>query len=696
MSGDNYPQNIAFSQHIPTQNDVVTTTNFRNIMSGAGKKEKIKREVFQETSSETVSNSNAAIFGNITIGKQSTGSYNQTNRIKRKHTAKKGDKKENVNEMQQKWKKNLGVTEMIELQLISEFCSPGSYTYVIIGSAQNIENIINYQSMKKVMTESVYIDYDNDKDIYSIMASLQDVRKEDNKKLLYLVVGGNRNNTNVIRKLRAADTKGKIVTILRDEVDLADFKDAELYDVYLMIPTGSDHLYVLHEICRFCDSGKDQMVRINSWGPQSGFLHELKLFPSFKNNYFKTTFSVYFHFHFREDRKRAEQQQTLCKLINATCKNYILRGSPNPIYHLYHRYTDMVVEYSILPLYKYGIANSPCIGMQHVVLITNKPPTGLTLSGIMEVFEDITWALIASSFLVSGVALYVLRRKIAQQASLVDSFWNITQITLWDCIPSHSHHFSINILLTGYMLGIMMIITLYFGEFTSYITKPEDLFPPIDTKQQLLASNRKVLVYGTWGERYSGLLGIEHNSTSYHERFEQIPSTFPDKSYEAMRRINTFPHNNAFFMRKSYAQKYIQTYFADKHGNDNFHISKTTFGARCTIWPIRVSYYEEAVVRAMRTMHATGMFLHIGRKHHTKWTVKSIITESRNRPLVPQPSNLVTLDNGFGAAIAIYITGVVCSVAALGLEFLCKRYESHIKSLFKKVQKTFGLDQGDR
>ena len=262
----------------------------------------------------------------------------------------------------------------------------------------------------------------------------------------------------------------------------------------------------LYELCRFCADGTDQINRINVWKPNTGFVHQLKLERSFKNNFHKTNFNVVYA---RPQYKRRQQLHTMSRILNATFK-YNNQGRPRMLLKYLNaggflrRRFHMIGYPLALENYKYyGAVNAPCMETDQTIIISGEPPRSLTWYAFLQPLDKVTMVCIALSFIIGGYVLSHVRKYITGRDNMGNSYWDITCIYCWDSINSQQYHVSVNILLICYMLASFILVNLYCGDLAAALVKPGYSYPPIDNIAQVWQSDKKVLVYAGWGKHYS-------------------------------------------------------------------------------------------------------------------------------------------------------------------------------------------------
>ena len=110
-------------------------------------------------------------------------------------------------------------------------------------------------------------------------------------------------------------------------------------------------------------------------------------------------------------------------------------------------------------------------------------------------------------------------------------------------------------------------------------------------------------------------------------------------------------------MRKSYVEVQTESFFTDRYGHTNIHISKEGFLSEYQAftlpkYPAR-SLYREAVNVATARMHSYGFFLHF--KSLSKFIfVTNGIDARMQHPIIPRPARYIQLEHLSGAFYLLF------------------------------------------
>ena len=98
---------------------------------------------------------------------------------------------------------------------------------------------------------------------------------------------------NALRSVRTYDMKSYIVIIITDATIFSDLEHYLLknfmFNVFILKATRKHDVYIMYEICAYCNDGKNEIRVYNSWKSSRGFVRALKYENSFKGQFFGAT-----------------------------------------------------------------------------------------------------------------------------------------------------------------------------------------------------------------------------------------------------------------------------------------------------------------------------------------------------------------------------------------------------------------------
>lgn len=609
----------------------------------------------------------------------------------------------------------------LELHLLGDLISSLSYIPVIVSEADTKHQITNYMTANHITTPMVYIeiclDYDYTYEHYWEWCELwtfynapptdelKTIQVADDMEYIYLIIDSSGENLAiypVIADLQTMDPNMKIIVFSRytsitekwendgfswvksQGKPEAFYHQFHHYDVFLLTPiNGMDQQrYGLFNICRFCNSGTDDVTRLNVWKSEDGFIRDVILTRSFTGLFHNSQLNV-----------RAVRH-TVNKWTPDYVRLEVLAGVIQADFHYYEygyiRYKHVQLQGASHMRPHYNMPCTTYVSAEQMAMISHKPPRGLDTLAFVNVYDVKGWVILFTTFTVCGVALWLLRNGTftfqKPKPRIVDSFWQLTQITLWDCINlRQNNHLAVTTLLTIYMLGMFVVISDYFGQLTSVVLVQKDDYPPIDSLEQLWWRQEVVLAHDRDMRDFTAMF---LHVTNIDDRFESVGNSLT--FHTVMKRILDQPQHYVTFLYRSGAAHQIETRFSDRDGNTNLHISKNTFLTRYLAYNIpKKSYYAEAVNLALCKMHAHGLMIHIDRVFKGR-SLKASRKYVLNYPMIPQPSDYVHLEHLLPLFL---LCGILYAAAALLLaaELLWHKYQPHMRAGKKWVRKKLNI-----
>ena len=146
------------------------------------------------------------------------------------------------------------------------------------------------------------------------------------------------------------------------------------------------------------------------------------------------------------------------------------------------------------------IEYSPFINTNLDVIITDLPEKGLKMFSFIQAFPLNIWLPLLSTIPVTASILYIIYHVLKEFNEAghyyeTSYIWEVTKILLWDSTKvGFDDYISTKINVGIYMLATSLLINIYFGEYTSFITARPFKHPPIDSLNQLENSELKWLL----------------------------------------------------------------------------------------------------------------------------------------------------------------------------------------------------------
>ena len=385
-------------------------------------------------------------------------------------------------------------------------------TFVIVGSKDQIPNF------QQLRGEFVVITFE-----YHILTPLKlglikESTIEANVQPVYLIICSKKENGTIagetVMNIRNVQHAAKILIIYEFDAkeQIRESLNFGVYQLFQFSPF--QHLFNLYEICQYCENGRDNLNLINAWDPIKGFKNNFSLPSSFKGTFKGSTLKL----------GCPENRMWVWNLID---KDYIgilqrllyfqteiihpsdglggsvVNGTPNGVMaQVWSRKSDIGICYNAADLTRFDFVDfTPNYDSMPNVIVSAKPPKGITKYAIIKPYGWFTWVLILISLIATSIIYYItLKTNVEGEAgesnsnvSYGDCLFDMVQILLWDSFTKKNIGLAAMILLVSFQLFVLVLISAYMGSVTSFIITPEYLFPPIDTLEQLKESDRKWL-----------------------------------------------------------------------------------------------------------------------------------------------------------------------------------------------------------
>lgn len=297
------------------------------------------------------------------------------------------------------------------------------------------------------------------------------------------------------------------------------YADLGFYDIYILNPYTQRSIYHLYEVCKCCNLGNDAVGLINTWTEGVGFFTVLRLPPSFKGSFYNTSLTIgavktHPNLYVTEsdakgrviDGTTYRSYLDLARMLNMKWlfATYNLRGSATWFALL----RDLVTYYNIDVVgggWEMNDGHRQFIDVSantrylvEATIISIEPLKTMPWFGLFHAFKWYTWLMIFISILSVGITLYTLYKYDPESSpdgdmSFGDSTWQTVVIICWDSIQIRRPPWPVCLLLSCYMPMAMLLVTFYMDGYTSTLTSPKHVTPPIDTFRQLNVSDMKIL-----------------------------------------------------------------------------------------------------------------------------------------------------------------------------------------------------------
>ena len=454
-----------------------------------------------------------------------------------------------------------------------------------------------------------------------------------NSKLVYLVVVPEQMHTEeeLIDKIRMVDSLNQIIAIYKKQINIEPKYGAGFYNIQFLIPKYG--MYFQYGICMFCKNGKNKIELLNSWSNE-GFKQQFTLSVSFKGTFFGKLLNVSA---LGNNEPIVNLNIEMCHIISNFLDakfNFIeptdkvdgcVRVSGNETSGMINDLLSGVSEiisygcYGNLRAYTYADF-SPVIEHLNNVILSVNPPKGLVWYSLFKPYDLITWLFVAISVPISGISLYVVSRfktKEGSNFSFSKSLWSVITIICWeaDCAAFRLKTTRQRLIIGAYAFMAMLLIFAYQGTVVALLSAPQFVYPPIDSKQMFLKSDRQWLTYGDnheWYFQYEIFYGTDVIE-SKKKLFSYGSQLGPHGT--ALTKLLENPEKYVYFEDSYNIMREILRNFGDISGQHTFHFSKNYGSPNAggyTYMLVRKScFFKEAFDFAVGTLSAAGIFDHL-------------------------------------------------------------------------------------
>ena len=381
------------------------------------------------------------------------------------------------------------------------------------------------------------------------------LKSSPNSQLTYIMVFPDTTSKgeDILKVIRSVDNLNNLIVFYRKAVNIAQtYKNDPFYNTFFVTPTrnsrgyrnsstidplipstptnglvlpkfrlslqsskavahkpASKITYLIYSICMFCDHGKHEFIIINEWCSK-GFIKAFTLKPSFAGSFHSSSLRVSIN-GTSDDLLRLNTK--ICLILAQHLKvrfsfigptdgvNRCLQENDGKIGgmigDLIRNATDIVAYgcYGTLQRYKYVDFS---VYVQHYdnIILSGKPPKGVVWYSMFKSFDLYTWILILASIPIGGSTLFFISSFSigdVKRLTFRNSLWAISVMMWKQNAFMKYHNLRLQVLIGAYGLMAFIIVSSYMSTVIGYITVPQNIYPPIDTKEQFILSSRKWL-----------------------------------------------------------------------------------------------------------------------------------------------------------------------------------------------------------
>ena len=477
------------------------------------------------------------------------------------------------------------------------------------------------------------------------------------------------------------------------------------YNLYFLTKDATSKYYELYEICAYCNKGKDQIKKINFWSTEKGFRKDLNFPSSFKGNMYGYSLKFVFLPAGRSQNGQYHPPQREYAILANVGKvmNFGIKVTPTFIP------PELIngEAYGLLKMIAYGEADigggaqtiavdrdkfieyTPFINTLVDAIVTYEPERGLKMFSFVEAFPLNIWIPLLCTVPISALLLHIIykiMKKFNKSKSKTSYFWEVTKILLWDSTTVGFDDFiSTKIYVGIYMMITSLLINIYLGELTSFITSEPYKWDPIDSLNQFENSNFNWLL-----RKSNPIQGYFENNPAMTKKITFTNATnILDGIRQALERIQRNPSQYGYIMDVSAVQLTLAAMFSDRDRNHNFHFSKEPVRETHNVFYLKKhAIFNKALTLNMMRLTDYGIIAILNRKALRRFSAYSAaIAKAQNRPPGKKKEDGVRLKHMAGSFVFTAI-GYSLAFVALLVEKLCFKYRAKLLAIrFKLAMK---------
>ena len=560
-------------------------------------------------------------------------------------------------------------------KLLNDIASQARFTSIIL-ITDEYYNIQEYMPLHVLPSK---IDLDYLKNVY------KELIKTSGKALYVLdtVSMSREHQKNLIEKIRLYDKTDPIL------IHGGYFIPNLTYNLYFVreIPDSGFDLY---EICAYGKGGKDVISKFNSWSGQKGFQKKFTLSSSYKGsmNGYNLTLA-------------ANEILTLVNRKKDRYNNTIWEGREYWSLKLVGEIMNFEINVKasktvsaiadgkatgVLGMVAYGEADigagalttgldrekyvdySPSINDLSYVIVTDEPEKGVGLFTVIHPFRPVVWGFLFASVPVSAFVLSIIHKsskKFREIETRKSYFWEVTKILLWDSTKVGSGAYgSTKVYLGMYMLATMILINIYLGVLTSFITVEPNKWPPIESLEDLQKSHLKWLIRdsSTFWDYFEG------NEIMTRKRVNTNVDPLVEAMLVALQTIQDNPNTYAYIQDLTAVTQVIGIQHMDYEGNHGFHFGKHPVISNYNTFYLRKeAIYKKDFMLNIIKLTENGMIPQIYLREKNKFTAQMRkLAKQENRSPKEKSKEGVQMKHMTGSFMIITLCYCLSLVALTG------------------------------
>ena len=434
----------------------------------------------------------------------------------------------------------------------------------------------------------------------------------------------------VIHKIRNVDGLSQIVLIFKTSINIRRNYMDGFYNIQFLVP--NEEFYFQYYICMFCGKGKNEIEFINRWSI-GGFSKTFGLEDSFKGNFFNATVNVSWTDKWiSEMRHIVEIRSIISKYLHVkfnligptdgvhSCVRVSGNQTKGLMNDLLSGRTEIIFYTCYGNLRAFTYADLPTfVEHRYNIILSVKPPIGLVWYSLFKPFDVLTWLLVILSVPISGATLYLVSKfkstKEDPNLPYSKSQWIVITMICWE---ADSTIFNLarlrqRSIIGAYAIMAFLIIAAYQGTVVALLNAPQFIYPPVDTKEMFLKSDRQWLTFGGGHEWYFKNIIFKNTDLIKQkiELFKRDPVKGPHE--KALEKLLESPELYVYFEDYRKIIRKVKQNYEDHSGKHPFHVSKRGgIGSDYIHFLVRKSsYLKKSLDWVLGALSAAGIYEHL-------------------------------------------------------------------------------------
>ena len=586
--------------------------------------------------------------------------------------------------------------QSIKIKLLNDIIMNSfSQNLVLICKTDDLNDFIEDSFGKKenATMSFMFPDMVNDE----VIEKLKALHLKDNTANLYIIMVNDQDDetiTDLLKRILDADYLAKVVVIYDNVIDVdKKYSRKKMYNMFILAPVNivddeKKIIYQMSEICRFCNMGKDSIRKINTWSYTKSFHHHLQLPLSFKNRFFGAEVAIGVYnsypnlFAIGKNEKGVElyagplyrDYVMMARIMdlewkfNRTWDNAPTRFNTS-IKDLNDGYIDVIGSKWVCRYDRYLLADVSTLEAVNpgYAIVSIEPLKGLQWNSIFTTFDSYTWIFTLLSIPACGLTLYICHEfsiNPARENSFLEFMWELIVILCWEGVTFRTAPpWSMLFVYTAYLLVCFMLITFYIGEFTAIVAIPLHVTPPIETLEQLWATDMKFVsgyepLTRFWFIYFDDVLDIK-------ERHEEVAG--PDGPWPAaLRELLQNPDDYVFLDSEIASNYFIEKFALEANTTRKYWFSKERFNPTFTVMYYKKGcYFKDALNMAIMTIQELGLSTY----HWEANEMPGIVANAVANPEPPTKIDYLKFEHLLVPNL-IFTGCLLVALIALGLEIL--------------------------